>query len=97
MPHNERHSNTENSIGGPSHPDQSEESALKFHGLFVGIDRYAAPGISWLSSASRDAIALHALFGDTFGTTANLLTDGQATVAALRDKLAQLAANQHPG
>jgi ATP-dependent DNA helicase len=64
--------------------------------LFVGIDRYAAPGISWLSSASRDAVALHALFGDTFGTTAELLTDDQATAAAVRDKLAQLAATSTP-
>ncbi len=34
---------------------------MKFQGVFVGIDRYQSDGINWLSSAARDATALHAL------------------------------------
>jgi len=32
---------------------------LPFKGLFIGIDRYASPGIGWLSCARRDAEGLH--------------------------------------
>ena len=54
-----------------------------FRGLFIGIDRYASPDVNWLSCATRDAKALHALFGDTLGGTSALLIDGQATRAAV--------------
>jgi len=67
---------------------------MQFRGLFVGIDRYASPGIKWLSCATRDAVALHALFGDTLGGGAELLVDAQATRAAIAesfDRLAQCA------
>jgi hypothetical protein len=40
---------------------------MAFKGLFIGIDRYASTEINWLSCASRDARALHALFSDTGG------------------------------
>lgn len=56
---------------------------MAFHGLFIGIDRYASPAISELGCANRDATALHALFIDTLGGDAKLLTDQDATVAAI--------------
>jgi helicase len=66
---------------------------MAFKGLFIGIDRYASPEINWLSCASRDATALHALFTDTFGGDTALLTDAQATVIAIRERFEQLAAS----
>jgi len=65
---------------------------MAFLGLFVGIDRYASPHATWLHCAKRDATALHALFADTLGPGALLLTDQQATKSAIEahfDKLAQ--------
>jgi helicase len=47
---------------------------MGFKGLFIGIDRYASAGVNWLSCASRDARALHALFTDTLGGDTTLLT-----------------------
>jgi helicase len=64
---------------------------MAFKGLFIGIDRYASAEINWLSCASRDATALHALFSDTLGGETTLLTDGQATVAAIRKIFEQLS------
>ena len=63
---------------------------MAFRGLFIGIDRYAAAEINWLSCASRDGTALHALFTDTFGDQTALLTDEQATVAAIQQHIGQL-------
>lgn len=63
---------------------------MGFRGLFVGIDRYDSPKINWLSCARRDAIALHALFVDTLGGSATLLTDAQATRSTIIDRLTQL-------
>src|SRR5262245_55200651 len=65
--------------------------AMRFHGLFIGVDRYQAAGVNWLSSAVRDATALHALFTDSFGGNTSLLVDGDATGRAIRDELAKLA------
>lgn len=64
---------------------------MAFRGLFIGLDRYASPMINWLSAAGRDARALHALFTDTFGTGAELLTDEQATRATIEERFAGLA------
>jgi helicase len=64
---------------------------LAFKGLFIGIDRYASAEINWLMCASRDATALHGLFTDTLGGGTMLLTDAQATVAAIRERFEQLA------
>src|SRR5712692_1928747 len=64
---------------------------MAFKGLFIGIDRYASAEINWLSCARRDATALHALFSDTLGGETMLLTDGQATVAAIRESFEQLS------
>lgn len=63
---------------------------MAFRGLFVGIDRYASTGINWLTCAKRDAEALFSLFGDTFGDGGVLLTDAQATRAALEAQFASL-------
>lgn len=60
-------------------------------GLYIGIDRYADPALQWLSGAVRDARALHALFADTFGEDATLLADDEATGAAIRRALIDLA------
>jgi len=64
---------------------------MAFKGLFIGIDRYDSPEINWLSCATRDAKALHALFTDTLGGETMLLTDEQASVAAIRERFEQLA------
>jgi helicase len=64
---------------------------MALHGLFIGIDRFASARINWLSCACRDAIALHALFTDTFGPGSGLLTDEQATRAALQERFQALA------
>ena len=69
---------------------------MAFKGLFIGIDRYNSPEINWLSCANRDAKALHALFTDTLGGETMLLTDEQATVAAIQERFEQLA-NCDPG
>lgn len=66
---------------------------MSFKGLFIGIDRYASPEINWLSCATRDATALHALFTDTFGGDTALLTDALATVTAVRERFEQLASS----
>lgn len=63
---------------------------MAFRGLFVGIDCYASPRINWLTCARRDATALHALFTDTLGSGANLLTDEDATSPAIEDHFNRL-------
>lgn len=70
---------------------------MKFHGLFIGIDRYADLNIQWLSGAVRDARAIHALFADTIPDSSHvLLTDGDATASGIRAALAALAAQSGP-
>ena len=64
---------------------------MAFRGLFIEIDRYASAAINWLSCANRDATALHALFTDTLGGETTLLTDEQATIAAVEEQFAKLA------
>lgn len=67
---------------------------MKYLGLFIGIDRYASPDVSWLSSAARDATALYALFGDTLGTQhSRLLTDSAATRDSIQEEFERLAAS----
>jgi replicative superfamily II helicase len=65
---------------------------MSFRGLFIGVDRYASPGVKWLTCARRDAIALHGLFTDSMGGETVLLTDGQATSAAIREEFRKLEA-----
>lgn len=54
---------------------------MSFKGLFIGIDRYASPGVNWLIFARRDAAALHGPFTDLMGGDTVLLTDEQASRA----------------
>ena len=63
---------------------------MSFKGLFIGIDRYASPGVNWLNCARRDAIALHALFADTMGGETVLLTDEKASRAAIEEEFRRL-------
>lgn len=67
---------------------------MRFHGLFIGIDRFASPLVNELTCAVRDADALHALFVDTLGgSSAVVLTDGSATRAAITDQFANRLAH----
>ncbi len=63
---------------------------MAFHGIFIGVDRYASPRIPWLSCAVRDSSALHALFTDTFGGGAVLLHDAAATKVDVEASLTAL-------
>jgi len=47
---------------------------MQLHGTFIGVDRYQAADIGFLTSAVRDATALHALFADGFQSNPVLLT-----------------------
>jgi replicative superfamily II helicase len=70
---------------------------MKFHSLFVGIDRYKDSRINWLSGAVRDAGALHALFADTIpGSSHVLLTDADATRDGIRSALESLVMETKP-
>ncbi|WP_438039069.1 DEAD/DEAH box helicase [Sorangium sp. So ce128] len=61
---------------------------MRFHGLFIGIDRFASPLVNELTCAARDAQALFSLFGDTLGGEhAVLLADEAATRAAIIEQL----------
>jgi hypothetical protein len=61
-----------------------------FKGLFIGIDRYVSPEINQLSCARRDALALYALFTDTFGGQSALIVDEAATAREIGTALAEL-------
>lgn len=63
---------------------------MAFLGLFIGIDRYASSQINWLGCAKRDAVAMHALFSDTLGDGATLLTDENATKANIQARFNDL-------
>lgn len=59
---------------------------MRFHGLFIGIDKYFSPLINELSCAVRDARALYALFADNLGEDgAVLLYDDRATREGILD------------
>jgi len=62
-----------------------------FRGIFIGIDRYQSPHATWLSCAKRDAVALHALFTDTLGGQAVILTDQAATRSEIEKHFKELA------
>jgi replicative superfamily II helicase len=63
---------------------------MAFYGLFVGINRHSSKLINELSFARRDAVAMHALFTDTLGGDTKLLTDEEATRAAIEEELGRL-------
>lgn len=70
----------------------AHEASMNFHGLFVGIDRYASTDIAELTCARRDAVALEALFADTLGGETLLLTDADATLGRIETELDRLTA-----
>lgn len=67
---------------------------MTLHGLFIGVDRYAAP-VSWLSCAVADATALAALFEDNFGGNVTRLLDQDATRQGILDGLETLTTSDH--
>jgi helicase len=62
-----------------------------FHGLFMGVDRYASPEIQELRYAEQDAVALHTLFADNLGHGGELLIGGSATRPEIERRFQQLA------
>lgn len=64
---------------------------MKFYGTFIGVDRYQSHDIGFLSSAVRDATALHALFADGFGGEPVLLADADAATSNIIAELQRLA------
>jgi replicative superfamily II helicase len=64
---------------------------MAFYGLFIGIDNCASSQVNELRYAKRDAVALHALFTDTFGGKTTLLTDEEATRSQIKVRLQQLS------
>ena len=61
---------------------------MAFLSTFVGVGRYADPNVRDLVGSTRDAIALHALFADSFpGSNPTLLIDDAATAANIRQAL----------
>src|SRR5262249_39533765 len=65
---------------------------MAFHGVFIGIDRYASRAVNWLNCARRDAVALEALFADTVGGTTVLVADARAPPARIASEFERLAA-----
>ena len=74
-------------------PSAALDSERRFHGTFVGINRYASAEIANLASAVRDSAALHALFSDNLAGDCMLITDEEATTARLRNELRRLQAS----
>ena len=61
---------------------------MAFLATFVGVGKYADPDIRDLVGSTRDAVALHALFTDSFpDTSPTLLIDEAATTANIRRAL----------
>ncbi|GAA0734291.1 caspase family protein [Dactylosporangium roseum] len=77
-------------------PSDSSRVAERFHGLFIGIDRCRSEKINHLASATRDAVALHAIFSDNLGESGALLTDADATSEAVRKALVELSSRSTP-
>lgn len=70
---------------------------MRFHSVFIGIDRYDDPRVNWLSGAVRDARALHALFADTIPDSPHVLrTDAEATLGGIRSALDTLVTQTEP-
>jgi helicase len=63
---------------------------MSFHGLFIGVDRYASIEINELTCAKRDAVALEAIFADTLVGNTVLLTDAEATRSRIETELEHL-------
>ena len=70
---------------------------MAFKAVFVGINKHQDPGVLELTGAVKDAQALHALFQDTFSDIdAQLLTDSDATLEAIRSNLDRTLATSTP-
>lgn len=66
-------------------------NAGNFHGLFMGVNRYASPSVSELRFAEADARALHALFADTVAGECTLLVGEAVTRPAVEEQFTRLA------
>lgn len=67
---------------------------MAFRAAFIGINKHQDAGIPELTGATKDAVALHALFTDTFdGIEAKLLLDAQATLSSIRSALDDTLSN----
>jgi hypothetical protein len=71
---------------------------MAFLSTFVGVGKHTDPNVRDLIGSTRDAIALHALFADTFPeSNPQLLLDHDATLAnirvALRETLGKATAD----
>jgi helicase len=62
-----------------------------FHGLFMGVNRYASPAVSELRFAEADATALYALFADTLAGDTTLLLGADVTRSAIEEHFDRLA------
>lgn len=61
---------------------------MAFLATFVGVGKYADPSIRDLVGSTRDAVALHALFADSFpASNPTLLVDDAATAENIRKML----------
>lgn len=69
---------------------------MAFRGLFIGIDRYQSNAVRWLSSAERDATALHAIFADNLGDEPALLVGAEATRDRIVLELRSLIEHSQP-
>jgi helicase len=69
------------------------EYEQKFHGLFIGVDNYKSPAFGQLRYAKKDAIALHALFLDTFSEKATIMLDTAATKDRLTTEIGHVRAS----
>lgn len=70
---------------------------MAIRGLFVGIDRHAAPLIRDLNGAARDATALYALLSDSIPELeASLLRDQQATHTVIKTAVDDVLRNASP-
>jgi len=63
----------------------------QFHGLFMGVDRYASADIQELRYAEQDALALHMLFADNLGDGGELLIGSAATRPAIERRFEHFA------
>ncbi len=75
---------------------QATTTGRRFHGLFVGINRYQARSVRRLASAVCDATALQAIFSDNLGGTSTLLVDAAATRSAIVTALDDLRTRSRP-
>jgi helicase len=69
----------------------ARQRKARFHGLFMGVDRYASSDIQELRYAEQDAIALHTLFADNLGDGGELLIGADAARPEIKRRLEQFS------